>query len=292
MTWCVPLTTADRTTALPHAVGGKARSLLRLAEAGLPVPPAFAVTDALFRQLRADGPPLPAAMRTTADLDRLDGARAGLLAAPVPPGFADELARHLEGLAPGDPGARFSVRSSFAREDDASALGAGVYQSLVDVGRAEVGAAIRAVLASALAPGAVAYAQAHGETADAQAPAVLIHRFIDGAASGSAALDPAGGAPPAIDVTTGGLGDRARAEIERALRALAARHGASEVEWVETAAGPAVFLQLRRYVAAPPVRTRPWAAAGALEAQGGDWRWDAAHNNCRNYCRGPRWQRC
>jgi len=271
MTWCLALT-SDQTAAPSDAVGGKARSILRLAAAGLAVPPAFVVTDALFRHLRAAGPPLPSALRTAADLDALEQARLALLAAPAPPGFSDEVIQQLARLAPEDAGARFSVRSSFAREDAASGLGAGVYESVVGVRRDQVAAAIRRVLASALAPGAVAYAQAHGQRADAQGPAVLIHRFIDGASSGSAALDPAGAAPPTIDVTTGGLGDRARAEIERALRELAARHGASEVEWVETAAGP-VYLQLRRYLA--PAPARPWTAA-ALDD--GDWRWDAAHN--------------
>ena len=273
MTWCVALTPDQ------SAVGGKARSLLRLAEAGLPVPPAFVVTDALFRQLRAAGPALPAALRTTSDLDALERARAALLAAPAPAGFPDELARHLDGLEqrerpePVVRPARFSVRSSFAREDAGSALGAGVYESVVGVGRDEVAAAIRRVLASALAPGAVVYAQAQGETAEAQAPAVLIHGFVDGAASGSAALDPVSGAAVAVEVNTGVLGARARATIESALRDLAGRHGAVEVEWVEVAGGP-IFLQLRPYLAAAGARV--WLAAGALGD--GDWRWDAAHN--------------
>ncbi|HET6146019.1 MAG TPA: PEP/pyruvate-binding domain-containing protein [Polyangia bacterium] len=273
MTWCLALSSDDPTATPAGAVGGKARSLLRLAEAGLAVPPAFVVTDTLYRHLRAAGPPLPVALRTGVDLDALERACAALLAAPWPPGFSEEIVQHLARLAPADDHARFSVRSSFAREDDALALGAGVYESMVGVERDQVPAAIRRVLASALAPGAVAYAQAHGETPDGQAPAVLIHRMIDGRAAGSAALDPTGGAPAAIEVTTGALGAGARAEIERALCDLAARHGAIEVEWVESAAR-LVFLQLRRYLASPPARG--WAAAGALA--GADWRWDAAHN--------------
>ncbi len=148
MSWCVEIDAR----AAPAAIGGKARSLLRLAEAGLRVPAAFAVSDRLFLALRARTPPVPRALRDASDLAALDAARAALLAALAPPDFANELDRHLDRVARGGTGARFSVRSSFAREDDGGALGAGVYESVVDVERAGVAAAIRQVLASALSP--------------------------------------------------------------------------------------------------------------------------------------------
>ena len=280
MSICVELT-RDREGPSPAAatalavVGGKARSLLRLAEAGLRVPPAFAVTDALFRRLRAAGPPLPSALRSASDILALDRARGALLATPWPPGFAAELGRHLERLAHGEAGARFSIRSSFLREDHAqeTGAGAGIYDSLIGVARNDVATAIGRVLASALSPGAVAYARARGDDPDQQATAILIHRTIDGEASGSAAFDPDGGESPAVEVTAGTLDPPGREAIARALRDLADRHGPVEVEWV-SAAGALTYLQLRPYVAPPKVEA--WAPAAALGD--GDWRWDAAHN--------------
>ena len=64
-----PLTIDD------DAIGGKARSLARLAGLGLPIPPGFAVGAALFHRLRAGGPPLPTRLVSAADLARLDAAR-------------------------------------------------------------------------------------------------------------------------------------------------------------------------------------------------------------------------
>ena len=267
--------------ATPAAIGGKARSLLRLASAGLRVPPAFAITDALFRRLRAGGPPLPRTLRGAGDLVTLDRSRDQLLAAPWPADFLAELARHLDRLAPAEGHARFSIRSSFAREDDGRAMAAGVYQSVVGVARAGVPDAIRRVLASALSAGAFAYAcggDGGEETAEPSA-AVLVHRYLDGEASGTAAFDPGGGEPPVIEATAGALGDAQRAETERALRLLAGRHGPVEVEWVgqkgdRDGGGELTFLQLRPYRAAP--RPRAWAPGAILG--GGDWRWDVAHN--------------
>ena len=57
------------------AIGGKARSLLRLARAGYRVPAAFAVTAEVFRRLREGGPALPAKLRDADDLAELDRAR-------------------------------------------------------------------------------------------------------------------------------------------------------------------------------------------------------------------------
>jgi pyruvate,water dikinase len=264
------------------AIGGKARSLLRLAGAGLRVPPAFAITDALFRRLRAGGPPLPGALRGAGDLGALDRARDQLLAAPWPADFLAELAHHLDRLAPGEGDARFSIRSSFAREDDGRGLAAGVYESVVGVARAGVPDAVRRVLASALSAGAFAYAHNGGSGGGADearaepSAAVLVHRYLGGRASGTAAFDPDSGQPPVVEVTAGALGDAQRADAERALRLLARRHGPVEVEWVDDGdhGGELTFLQLRPYRAPPPPRV--WAPAAMLGE--GDWRWDVAHN--------------
>src|SRR5687767_5103872 len=111
-------------------LGGKGASLRRLAAAGLATPPGFVIADALYRVLAAD-----------------------LAAAPFPPGLLDALAARLTALGAD----RFSVRSSFAHEDRPGEVAAGIYESRTDVPAADVPAAIRVVLQSAMAPAARAY---------------------------------------------------------------------------------------------------------------------------------------
>ncbi len=279
------------------AQGGKARSLARLRSAGLPIPTAFVVTDALFRALRAGGPRLPAQI-DEAGLAALDQAAAALGAASWPTGFLEQLSRRLAALGC----ARFAVRSSFAAEDDAGAAAAGVYESRLDVPDAEVPRAIRQVLCSALAPGAAAYSLARRVEPGMGPVAVLVHPFLPGV-SGSAAFDPGRQPAPLLTVRHGALADAAAATIREAVRTLAQRRGPVEVEWVahdrvsggrlclpELDAGgsgnpPRVpdqngvtFLQLRSYLAPRPAL--PWAGLSELPAgENPDlWRWDAAHN--------------
>jgi pyruvate,water dikinase len=256
------------------AVGGKAASLLRLAEAGLQVPRALVVPQDVFRAMRAAGPALPDDLAAPGALGAVEGAREAMAAASLPVEVRAALPAELAALSPG-PGARFSVRSSANVEDRPGALAAGIFLSVVNVAAAGVADAARAVLASALAPGAAAYAASRGLPLADLGMAVLVHPFVAGDASGTAAWDPAAQAAPAVEVGDGGdaaLRPAARAEVARAVRALAAAHGPVEVEWVAT--GDAVlFLQLRPYQAPRP---RAWRGAAALP--GGTWSWDAAHN--------------
>jgi phosphohistidine swiveling domain-containing protein len=254
--FCVPLRAGERL----EGVGGKARSLLRLADAGLPVPPAFAVSSGLFAALRRGGPPLPADLTAPGALEAIAQAARALRSAPWPAGFQDELAGALSAL----PRGRFSVRSSAETEDDAGALAAGLFTSRVGVAREEVEAALREVLAAALSPGVLAYRGARGQSTASWAIAALIHPYVDGQASGTAATDGTAAVVEARGTVTPGL----RRALESALDTLAARQGPVEVEWVATGDAP-LFLQLRPY--RPGARRRPASA-------GDDWRWDAAHN--------------
>ena len=243
-------------------LGGKGRSFARLRQAGLRVPEGFVVGDALFAglvgpALRAGGP-APAV-------------RAALERGAWPDGFSEELGRRLRALG----GGLFSLRSSFAAEDDPESVAAGIYRSRTGVPAAEVEAALREVLLSAVAPAAAAHAAARGRALAEPPVSVLVHRYQAGDHSGGAAWDPAApDQPPVVDGREGPPPERVRAALEAALRALAARHGAVEIEWV--ADGEEVtFLQLRPYRA--PVPPRPWAGSRGLPP-GPAWRWDAAHN--------------
>ena len=247
-------------------IGGKARSLLRLAEAGLRVPRAIVVTSDLFAALRAAGPPLPATLAEPGALGALEAAARAVADAEWPAGFRASLAAELPALDE-RPSARLSVRSSAAMEDDADTLGAGLFLSRLDVGAAEVDGALRAVLASALAPGVLAYLSRRSASIDSLGFAVLIHAFTVGDAAGVAALDSSHGAPE-IETHHGDATD-ARAQIQAALVRLSTLHGPVEIEWVATGA-EVTFLQMRPYRRPARAKIAPRELLG--------WRWDAAHN--------------
>jgi pyruvate,water dikinase len=254
--FCIPLTPGA-----PLArVGGKARSLSRLRDAGLPVPPAFAVSSDLFAALRRGGPPVPADLAAPGALQALAQAAQALRLAPWPDGFLDELAAALAALQ----GDRLSVRSSAETEDQGGALAAGLFISRTRVGRDSVEEALRDVLAAALSPGVIAYLRGRAQAPATPSMAAVIHPYVDGPASGTAATD---GATPVVE-SRGTPSPAVRRQLEEALAALAARHGAVEVEWVDAGGAP-VFLQMRPY--------RPGTRRRVVSA-GDEWRWDAAHN--------------
>jgi len=253
-------------------LGGKACSLAMLAEHGLATPPGFAITDALFRTLC---PTVPSFARLDhASLAALDSLRALLMQAAWPAGFRHDLHARLRAIG----AATYAVRSSFASEDLAGQLAPGVYESRRDVPLLDLEQAIRQVLCSALAPGAVAYAMAHGQP-PAKAPvAVLVHAFLTGPAEGSAAFSSGHMAAPLVAPRRGQLPVEAEAALGNCLVALATTRGPIEVEWV-FADSRVVFLQARPFKAPPaPV---PWMGfddlAGTTAARA-SWRWDVAHN--------------
>lgn len=250
-------------------LGGKARSLLRLAAAGLRVPEALVVTSDLFVALRAGGPALPDTPAAPGALAAIVATSRALAARPWPDGLIETLTAMLRTLAP-EPDARFAVRSSASIEDGAGTLAAGVFLSQLDVAGDGVPDAIRAVLLSALAPGVIGYLAQRRLSTDALGVSVLIHRFVAGDAAGTAAIDPASSASPSIETHTGDA-RAARDGLGAALSGLAAAYGAVEVEWVATGS-EVTFLQLRPYQ--PTRRARRAGVPDPVTL----WRWDAAHN--------------
>ena len=253
-------------------LGGKARSLAWLSEQGLATPPGFAIADALFRSLC---PSVPGFERIDqAALASLDVLRAGLMQAPWPSGFGEELHARLGGIG----AASYAVRSSFASEDLAGQLAPGVFESCGNVSLPDVERAVRLVLCSALAPGAVAYAMAHGQQ-PAKAPvAVLVHAFLTGQAEGSAAFAPGSMAQPLVTLRRGQLPPEAHADLGKNLVVLATTRGPIEIEWVFVD-GRVVYLQARPFEA--PAAPVPWPGFDALSGEATEralWRWDVAHN--------------
>jgi phosphohistidine swiveling domain-containing protein len=213
-------------------------------------------------------PPAPGALAA------IESAARALHEAPWPAGFAGALAGALAALD-SRAQARFVVRSSAAIEDRPDALGAGLFLSRLDLRAAEVEPALREVLASALAPGVVAYFARQSLSPVGLGFAALIHPFVAGDAAGSAALDSSHGAP-VIDAHHGDA-TRARARIQDALTRLTVKHGPVEIEWAATGY-EVTFLQMRPY-------RRPTRARLAAVTQSGlqfglhlGWHWDAAHN--------------
>jgi phosphohistidine swiveling domain-containing protein len=273
VSFCISLAGEPVPAHLFPKLGGKGRSLVRLAAAGLPTPAAVVVTTDLFAALRASGPVLPSSLSAPDGLAILSQAQQALAQADWPAGLTDELAQALTTLGAGSRAdLRLAVRSSATIEDDAQGLAPGLFTSRLDVAPADVPEAIRAVLASALAPAVAAYLDGRGGLARVGI-AVLLHRYVAGDAAGAVAFDPGGLAPPLVEVHTGGgLGEPTRSELGDAVRTLAAAHGPVEVEWV-VRGDSITFLQLRPYRAR--VRTA-WPGAAALDDRA--WRWDAAHN--------------
>ena len=242
-----------------------------LAAAGLPTPAGFVVTDDLFRALC---PACPVFERLDEEaLAILDRLREQLGRGPWPAGFREKLHGRLATLS----AARFAIRSSFASEDRPGRLAAGVYESRVDVPAAGVEQAIRDVLCSALAPGAAAYALAHGVAPACGPLAVLVHAYVAGSAEGSAAFAPGPAAEPLVTARRGRPTAGARQEIGAALETLAGVRGPVEIEWV-LREGRVIYLQARPFEA--PAAPVAWAGFTHLgDAEERDrWRWDVAHN--------------
>ncbi len=237
------------------------------------MPQGFAVTDRLFRALVG---PVIWSRDIPSFLAEAQIARARVLGAPWPDGFLDALALKLTELSRAESsGQRFSVRSSFAGEDDPGALGAGVYESRIDLDAVDVPGALREVLAAALTPAALAYAIGIGANPMGDPCAALVHRFVPGATTGTAARSAKG--HPIIEWKHADPTPLLRAEIVAALDTVVGALGPSEIEWTATGA-TVTYLQWRPYVAPP--QTPVWSGFLdlPLSENSARWKWDVAHN--------------
>ena len=148
----------------PREIGGKAASLVRLADAGVSIPAWFAIRV----------PPMDLPIET------------------LPVDLVTELDAALRRLAPGD--ARLAVRSSAREEDGVQHSFAGQYESYLYVSANDVATRVRDVWDAAANPRVDAYRRERGLTGPAPRPAVLVQRMVDADASGVAfSADPVSG---------------------------------------------------------------------------------------------------
>ncbi len=187
MTLIVPFPGPEQTTLAE--VGGKGYSLIRMAEAGLPVPPGVVLTTAFFAPWFADIQ-ASAAWKKLAEAtpDRWASLCAELkdrcqtLALTAPQQQAlDALRKHL--AAPGGD-VLLAVRSSSPEEDLAAASFAGGYETRLGVRPADLDDAVRRCFASSLDERVLVYKQQHGFDVRSPRIAVVVQQQIDSEVAG------------------------------------------------------------------------------------------------------------
>lgn len=169
-------------------IGGKAANLVRLDRAGLPVPPWFCVTAAVFRDVT--GAALAPLACDLANFDAGDQGQATAMSGRIGEAI------HGIGLSAGDRAALHesycalvgesgfvAVRSSAADEDSAGASFAGQMDSFLFVPEHDVERRVLDCFASCFSPRALAYRKRHGKPL-AQDAAVIVQRMVDSQISG------------------------------------------------------------------------------------------------------------
>jgi pyruvate,water dikinase len=184
-----------------EAVGGKARNLALLQEAGADVPPSITIGTAAFERLVTAAQPSAG--------DDAAAARARVLGTELPADFRAEVAAALD--AAGLRASLLAVRSSAVGEDGAAASFAGQFDTVLGVraagDAAELWDAIRRVWASAFSAHAAAYRARQGGAPTRMA--VIIQQMVNAQAAGVAfSADPVRGTPDvAVVSAVYGLGE-------------------------------------------------------------------------------------
>lgn len=148
-------------------VGGKANGLVKLARAGMKVPPAFVITSVAFTQ---------AIDQLVADVTTLAELREALASAEIPISLADEIAAQLADFAPG----RWAVRSSALAEDDAEHSFAGQHLTILEVSSlSAILDAVREVWAATLEEHALRYRLRLAVDAVPAGIAVIVQQMVE-----------------------------------------------------------------------------------------------------------------
>jgi pyruvate,water dikinase len=207
-------------------VGGKNAGLGELVrglgQAGVRVPPGFAITADAYRRLLGTGGLADSLERLMAGLDpdRVEvlqdrGARARelILQTPIPSDVAGEILAAYSGLGrAGEPAPDVAVRSSATAEDLPGASFAGQQESYLNVrGPMEVLAACQRCFASLYTDRAISYRIHHGFAHEQVALAICVQRMVRadlGAAGVAFTIDPETGFADAVVINAAyGLGE-------------------------------------------------------------------------------------
>lgn len=186
----LPFPGSPQTTS--SAAGGKAASLIRMCEAGLPIPPGVVITSAFFTpwfdEIASSAtwnalvgaspdewPPLCHELKRQALKLSLTDAQHDAL---------ENLLRRLRRLPPVTDRRCYAVRSSSPEEDSTSASFAGVYETRLGVAPADVGDAVRACFASSLDARVFIYKRERGLDEWTPRIAVVVQQQIDSDVAG------------------------------------------------------------------------------------------------------------
>ncbi|MGA7630982.1 MAG: PEP/pyruvate-binding domain-containing protein [Terriglobales bacterium] len=173
-------------------LGGKALALLRLEQAGLPVPPWFAIAPSAFTaSLTAAGLTKKGAEALASEQpERLSSALRPLRPSAEVEREVDDTLRYLS-----VEGGRFAVRSSAVDEDGSQHSFAGQFDTFLFVDRVGISSKVAAVWRSGFSDRVLEYRRQHQlSNATLAAPAVLVQKMINATASGVAfSADPVSG---------------------------------------------------------------------------------------------------
>lgn len=201
-------------------LGGKCASLVALTEAGLPVPPGFAVTTVAFDAFIHDAGIAADIHRMLATIDPVDTdsidavseqIRAEITGRPVPAEIHDAFTVAYESLQSRfESPAPVAVRSSATAEDLPDASFAGQQDTyLWLIGRDEVAAHVRRCWASLYTSRAIVYRLKNGIPNEGLSMAVAVQKMVDARTAGVAmTIDPVNGDKSTIVIDASwGLGE-------------------------------------------------------------------------------------
>jgi len=155
------------------ALGGKAASLDRLARMGFRIPPGFCLTTSAFRRQLGD-----VELGDLEPGDDAGGTAARIEHQPLDPEIAAGLRDAVARLTSEAPAPSFAVRSSAIGEDGSAASYAGLHETELGVGPADVDAAVRRCWASLWSPAALAYRRFRGLPLGGEAMAVVVQSLV------------------------------------------------------------------------------------------------------------------
>lgn len=187
-------------------VGGKCSSLGTMRQAGLPVPPGFAVTTSVFAEAKALSGSRHDLLEIIAGIDLEDNAQLSLVAEkargivsgwPIPPAAEEQIRREYAALCElcGVEDIPVAVRSSATSEDSPDASFAGEHDTYLWVRGADaVLDKIRSCWASLYTDRAIAYREEMGYHHDDVDMSVAVQKMVHPRAAGVAfTLDPTNG---------------------------------------------------------------------------------------------------